>query len=154
MISWRGSSGKGTSPFGYYRKEEKVVMKKNEIKKIISYLWVGAMATIAEWTAFFLFWNQLSLNYLAATAFAFVFSTFVNWLLGRLWTFREEKGSIIKELVLIYCASAAGLVFNMLIMFLLVQKLQIYEMLSKMIATAIVFVYNYAIRRFFIYKRK
>ena len=54
--------------------------KQQFIKQFISYLFVGGGATIVEWVGFWLFDHCLHIQYLIATAFAFFFSTFANWL--------------------------------------------------------------------------
>lgn len=130
-------------------------MKKNlKIGKFLSYFCVGGIATFVEWAGFYVLWNKFHINYLWATAYAFIISTFANWLVGRLWTFRHEKNNVLRELISVYGASIIGCGFNMAIMYILVTKLGIQEFMSKMTATAIVFIYNYSIRRFVIYKQK
>lgn len=129
-----------------------MVLKKNvDLQKFLSYFCVGAIATLVEWAGFYVFWNLFHIHYLVATACAFIISTFANWIVGRLWTFRHEKGNAVRELISVYGASIIGCGFNMGIMYLMVSKFGIYEFISKVMATAIVFIYNYAIRRFVIY---
>ena len=121
---------------------------------ILSYLIVGALATIVEWTFFYLFNNVCNLHYQVATVIAIVISTFSNWMFGRLLTFRNaEKKSLIAEISKIYLVSIVGLLLNMFLMWIFVEKIDLTEMISKIIATCIVFSYNYSIRKFFIYKK-
>jgi putative flippase GtrA len=88
-----------------------------------------------------------------ATTIAFIFSTFANWLSGRLIMFKKnENKSLLRELLQIYATSAAGLVMNLIIMYILVSCAGVGEMLSKMLATAIVFAFNYIIRKKIIYR--
>ena len=101
----------------------KQLLAKDNIKQFISYVFVGGIAAIVEWVCFWLFADVLDLNYIFATALAFIFSTAVNLILGRLWTFKNNKtysGKRGIEIVLIYSVSALGLVFNMLLMYLFV----------------------------------
>jgi len=123
-----------------------------------SYFIVGLIATIVEWAAFYLFANIMHINTYLSVAIAFIFSTFVNWLAGRLMTFRgaEHKG-IVKELSSIYAASLVGLGLNELIMWIILSFIFLaatpkQNMLAKMIATAIVFFWNFFIRKLVIYK--
>lgn len=76
--------------------------KQQFIKQFISYLFVGGGATIVEWVGFWLFDHCLHIQYLIATAFAFFFSTFANWLFGRLLTFKNSDKNIFLELAQIY----------------------------------------------------
>lgn len=130
-------------------------MKNEKIRELILYLIVGGLATLVEWAAFWLFDELCGIQYLAATALAFALSTFANWAFGRLLVFKKKEGmSLWKELAAIYAASIVGLLFNLAIMFVLVQFLSVPEMISKMTATIIVFIYNFLIRKLVIYKTK
>lgn len=118
------------------------------------YLIVGGLATIVEWTAFWILANPVHIQYLISTALAFIFSTFANWLFGRLLVFKSSRGPFLREIASVYLASIVGLLMNLLIMFILVQTFAIGKMLSKIAATAIVFIYNYLVRKLIIYREK
>ena len=82
---------------------------------------------------------------------AFAISTFANWLAGKLILFKEW-GNTMSELAKIYATSIAGLLFNLILMWIMVEALGLQEMLSKIIATGIVFMWNFLIRKLVIYK--
>lgn len=125
---------------------------KKELKQFILYLFVGGCATLVEWITFFLLDRGTQMHYMPATSIAFIFSTFANWLIGRLVLFHETK-SLVKELVQIYLTSIAGLLMNLLIMWVAVDFHFIKdEMIAKMIATGIVFFWNFLVRKLLIYK--
>jgi len=118
------------------------------------YLIVGGLATIVEWSGFWIFFDMLHIQYLLATALAFVFSTFANWLFGRLLVFRgKQNQSLLKELASIYLTSIGGLLLNLAIMYVMGECLSVWEMLAKVTATVLVFSYNYLIRKKLIYKK-
>lgn len=118
------------------------------------YLIVGGLATIVEWTGFWIFFDMLHIQYLLATALAFVFSTFANWVFGRLLVFRgKQNQSLLKELASIYLTSLGGLLLNLAIMYVMVDFIGIWEMFAKITATILVFSYNYLIRKKLIYKK-
>lgn len=127
-------------------------LKENKaIKQLLLYLVVGGIATVVEWVCFYLFVNVGNINYLVSTALAFIVSTFANWLAGKLILFKESQ-NILAELIKIYATSVAGLLFNLVLMWLMVEQLSMPEMLSKIIATGIVFIWNFVIRKYVIYK--
>lgn len=128
-------------------------MNKKSIKDFLLYVIVGGIATVAEWAVFFVL-GKVSLHYALATAIAYILSTFVNWLAGRILVFKERNQSFIKEIVSVYLASIVGLLLNLLIMWVAVDLLSLNEMLSKIAATGIVFVYNFLVRKLLIYKEK
>ena len=91
-----------------------------EIKQFISYFIVGGVSALVEWISFFLLGRLLNMPYLPATALAFVFSTTINWFLGRTFTFKnsklgKKKG---KEFIQVFGVSGIGLLANLGLMFL------------------------------------
>lgn len=128
-----------------------MMKKSNDLKDFLLYLIVGGIATISEWIIFYLL-DKLLLHYAVATTIAYILSTFINWLAGRILVFKESKQSLFKEILSIYLASIVGLLLNLVIMWITVDLLSVNEMLSKIIATALVFFYNFIIRKVLIYK--
>lgn len=124
---------------------------KSNLKELLLYLIVGGIATAAEWLLFYLF-DQGGLHYAIATLLAYLLSTLVNWAAGRILVFKKSAKPLWQELGGIYLASIGGLLLNVLLMFLAVELLGLPEMLSKIGATGIVFLYNYLVRKFWIYK--
>lgn len=130
-------------------------LKSRQFKDLMGYVLVGGLATIVEWAIFWILNTPLKAHYILATAVAFIFSTFANWGFGRLFVFKKPKEqSLLKEIASVYLASMAGFVFNIIIMFFLVNLLKLNEMLSKIIATGVVFIYNFLIRKLLIYKKQ
>lgn len=132
------------------------MLHNKDIKQFISYLFVGAIATIVEWIGFWVLNGLFKWQYLVATAIAFCISTEANLVLGRNLTFKEECADHIEtgEFISIYLASLVGLALNLLLMYLLVSKIHIPKFISKMVATGIVFFWNFGIRKFGIYANK
>lgn len=123
------------------------------IRQFVSYLFVGGVATMVEWVLFYVFDSWFHINYLLATALAFTLSTGANWVLGRLTTFKEaDKPGRGRELIQIYAVSVVGLLANLGLMYLFVDVCAIHSMISKILATIIVFAWNFLSRKILIYK--
>ena len=116
------------------------------------YLVVGALATFVEWGTFYLFDVIFGIHYTFSTALAFIVSTFSNWGFGKLIIFRQKSQNVAGEIFKIYLISVLGLLMNIVIMFVAIEKIGISDMISKIIATCIVFVWNFLIRKLWIYK--
>lgn len=136
----------------------KSLLTDDGIKQFISYFGVGGAAALVEWGVFFLLVYLFNTPYLFATVLAFIVSTTVNWILGRIFAFKNSsyKGKKTQELVLVFVVSAIGLVFNMILMYLFVSVLgmntNIRKTVSKVLATGIVFFWNFLSRKYLIYK--
>ncbi len=128
-------------------------MQKNNIKDFLLYVVVGGIATASEWIIFFIL-DMCFIYYVEATVIAYILSTFVNWIAGRILVFKDNKLSFLKEIASIYIASIMGLLLNLLIMWIAIDLLSFNQMFSKILATVIVFLYNFLVRKLLIYKRK
>ena len=136
------------------------LLSSGNIKQFLSYFGVGGAAAIVEWLCFSFFVSVIGLPYPAATALAFILSTTANWILGRVFTFGESayQEKRLKEAVLVFFVSAVGLGFNMLLMVLFVDvigmKTNLEQILAKVLATGIVFIWNFLSRKLWIYREK
>lgn len=125
---------------------------KEQIKKFISYFFVGGMAAIVEWITFAI--ANVFLNYMIATIIAFVIATTANYILGKILTFKNYKKSK-KDVILVFIVSGVGLLLNMLFMYILINLIHFpIEFIAKVISTGLVFLWNYISRILFIYKEK
>lgn len=125
-----------------------------KFKDVFLYGIVGGVATLTEWALFYGLNDGLKFHYMWAATLAYISSTFVNWLAGRLIMFKESEKGILKEIFLVYAASVIGLLANLGIMWVMVDVININEMISKMTATVLVFAWNYIIRKRVIYNKK
>lgn len=134
------------------------LFSRKSMRQFISYFWVGGTAALVEWCSFFLLTHFAGMQYLVATVTAFILSTTVNWVLGRVFTFRNSlyANRRLQELLLVFTVSAIGLGFNLVLMFLFVDVLRMQtdflKTVAKIVATGIVFVWNFLARKMFIYK--
>lgn len=140
----------GEEKVSIFSSESAGSMKKSA-KQFALYLIVGGLATLVEWGLFWLLNTPLGVGYAAALTVAYAVSTFANWGFGKLILF-HEKQNVFKELAKIYLTSIAGWLLNLLIMWIMVDKLLVSELLSKMAATGIVFFWNFLVRKLVIYK--
>lgn len=131
------------------------------IRQFISYFFVGGIAAIAEWLTFAFFANLLEINYIVATILAFLIATTINYFLGKIWTFRNSRSYVNaqkKEITFIFIASGIGLLINMGLMYFFVSYLRLdtgfLKIFSKVMATGIVFFWNFFVRKFVIYRDK
>lgn len=123
-------------------------------RQFASYVVVGGLAALVEWVSYFVFDDFLSIGYLLATMLSFLLATFANYVLGRKLTFKNSQAAMskTKEVSAVYLVSAVGLLLNIVLMFLFVQAIGLPGLLSKIIATGLVFFWNFLARKFWIYR--
>ncbi len=133
----------------------------SEFVKLVLYLFVGGTAALAEWALFYIFINyflsglglSLTLLTMLATTLAFSLSTLFHYFLGNVLVFdsgsRYKRG---KELSLVFLVSIIGLGFNLLLMYIFVGLLGWQPMLSKVLTSCIVVIWNYLSRKKWIFR--
>lgn len=124
---------------------------KSLVGQIFKFGIVGAFCFFVDWGLMVLLVEAFSLNHLIACAISFSISTVVNYLLSMRFVFDSKEGAKkSREFVLFVILSIIGLGLNVLCMWITVDILGIFYMLSKVGVTAIVMVYNFVTRKIFI----
>ncbi len=125
------------------------------IKQIIRFGFVGGTAFVIDFGVFWLLTEFVGINYLLSNVVAFTVSVIYNYILSIYWVFDTKKtGNKVFEAVVFIVLSVVGLGINEAIIWLCVDKLTFHSLLSKIIATAIVMVYNFITRKLFLEKRE
>ena len=123
------------------------------VGQLIRYGVVGGIAALTEWAAFFLFDGIFYWHYMLATVLSFLIATFVNWAVGRCTMFRNAaKVGTAREILGIYSVSGIRLLLNLFLMYLFVGKIGAPSVAAKITATGLVFIWNFASRKIFIYR--
>jgi putative flippase GtrA len=136
-------------------------LSRKDIRQFLSYLIVGGAATLVEWALFWYFVYPLKWDQNIGLAVAYVISTFVNMLLGRLLTFRHASvvgktnsraRNALKETFLIYLVSAVGCILNILFLDLFTDVFHMNSMIAKVLVTGMMLFVNFFARKLGIYR--
>lgn len=129
--------------------------KKNKLfQQIIKFGFVGGTAFVIDAGILFLLTHFFGVHYLISGAISFTVSVIYNYILSIKWVFEAKKDvKKSQELIVFIGLSIVGLGINQLMMWILVDIGHIYYMLSKIIATAVVMVYNFITRKMFIERK-
>lgn len=117
------------------------------------YIFVGGLAFLAD--AFTLWLCEKWMNYMIAAAIAFVVGLAVNYALSILFVFSESSKvkNKVKEFVVYGIIGLIGLLITEGIMYLFTDVFGLYFLISKIIAAAIVLVWNFAARKVVLYNK-
>lgn len=127
---------------------------KNPLLQFFRYAFVGGVATLADWGSLYAFTEWGHLHYMASGVIAFVIGLTVNYLLSKKFVFSGEKNkhSSSTEFAVYAIIGVIGLIMTEIIMYVLTEKLKFYFMIPKIIATVVVFVWNFAARKIVLYR--
>ena len=125
---------------------------KKLINQILKFGIVGVIATIIDFSVLYLLTEFIHIHYLVSSIISFTVSVIFNYILSIKWVFEVNHKQTKKDFILFVVLSIIGLGINELIMYLMVDKLGIHYMFTKVFATGIVMVYNFITRKIFIEK--
>ena len=133
----------------------KIIIKKtnNGFIQFVRYGLVSVIALAVDFGGMVLLVELFSIHYLVAATVSFISGLVVNYLLSRAWVFTERKyESRVKEFIIFTGIGIVGLLLNNSIMWLAVEKIGIYYIFSKIIATILVFFWNFGLRKMLVFK--
>ena len=124
------------------------------MRRVAQYFGVGAAAAAVDIALFALFAGYFGYPYLIVGCATFVLATAVNYVLGVRFVFesgvRFARGH---EILLVFAVGAVGLGLNQLALYLAVERLGAPLVPGKMLATALVFAWNYLMRARVVFRR-
>lgn len=127
----------------------------NGMIQFFRYAFVGGIATVVDWGIQF-FVTELGVHYLISAMFAFVGGLACNFVLSKIFVFKAEKTDfgIAAEFASYALIGLVGLGFTMGIMYFFTDIVSLNYMISKVIATVTVLIWNFLARKIFVYGNK
>ena len=127
---------------------------KKLIMQIIKFGMVGGLCFLIDYGVMIFLTEVFNINYLISSGISFTVSVIVNYILSMRFVFETEKNdSAMKKFIIFVVLSVVGLIINQILMWILVDKIGIFYMISKIGATFIVMVYNFITRKLILEKR-
>lgn len=137
-------------------KEKNISVAPNQIDllvQIFKFIIVGGIATLIDWVIYFILYKIVKLNPLYANIISFSISVIYNYIASCKYVFKVDTSkSKSRRFIEFITFALIGLLINELLIFGLVTKLKWNAMLVKIIATAIVMVFNFVTRKKFLEK--
>lgn len=125
--------------------------KKKFFKQILRFGVVGGSAFVIDAGILFILTEYFGIDLLISNMLSFTASVIFNYILSITWVFdvqeTRKKG---KDLFVFMFLSIIGLGINQFLMWFFAKFLGIYYMISKVIATFVVMVYNFISRKIYI----
>lgn len=123
------------------------------IKQILKFGVVGGIAFLIDYSLLYILTEYAKIPVLYSSVISFSVSVIFNYILSTKWVFTTKEKQTLKDFIIFVLLSVIGLGINQLIMYLGVDKLNMYYMIVKLFATAVVMVYNFISRKLIIEKK-
>ena len=137
----------------------------NTFIQFFRYLFVGGFAFVVDYGTLMLLVEVFDFNAKLAAVVAFILGLIVNYILSTLWIFRNSKiNNRLAEFAAFAVIGVIGLGINELIIWLFDDVIaprrpldfipeDKYYLIGKLVSTAVVFVWNFAARKFIIFNK-
>ncbi|MGE4071831.1 MAG: GtrA family protein [Lysobacterales bacterium] len=122
---------------------------------IARYFLVGGAAAAVDFTVFAILVKLLGWHWFSASAISFVLATAVNYVLSIVFVFTSGvRFGKRTEIGLVFLVSAMGLAMNQFALWMFFKQLGVDVLIAKVLATGVVFFWNFGIRRYFIFSHR
>lgn len=120
------------------------------VRQIVSFLIVGGLSFGVDYSLFSILYS-VGVSYLLASVISFSISVVFNYILTRRYVFSAARGtSVSAEFVLYLLLNFVALILNTFILFVCAEILALSPFIGKVVATAVVLVFNFITRKLLI----
>lgn len=124
-------------------------------KQLIKFGIVGVISTLLDYGLMVLFTEVFGIYYLLSSTLSYAVSLVFNYAASMKYVFRgKEDMNKVKEFVIFTVLCLMGMGLNQLVLWLIVEKIGISYMISKIFATAVVMVWNFVTRKLFLEEKE
>ncbi len=136
----------------------KKILKKIDIREVISYLIIGVLTTIVSLVSYYLLTTYIlnpdkPIELQIANVLSWILSVTFAYFTNRKYVFRSNDKNVLKEGMKFYSARLLTLFMDMLIMFVFVSLMGINDKIIKLLSQVVVVIANYVISKFMVFKK-
>ncbi len=121
-------------------------------RKIIRFATVAVIATLVNYSIFFLGYKFLHVNYLVASATGFITSVILGYQLNSRWTFQTGQKSR-KKMVKYYLVYLFSLLISLICLQLFVETLNLNPYVGNLLCICVTFCTNYSGTKFWVFRK-
>ena len=136
----------------------KKILKKIDIREVISYLIIGVLTTIVSLVSYYLLTTYIlnpdkPIELQIANVLSWILSVTFAYFTNRKYVFRSNDKNVLKEGMKFYSARLLTLFMDMLIMFVFVSLMRINDKIIKLVSQVVVVIANYVISKFMVFEK-
>jgi len=125
---------------------------KEEIKKFILYGVGGGLALIINLSLAYLLTEKLKIFYLGSAILSYIISLIFNFLFQFFITFKTRQGLFFQRFLGFSIVQTVGLSLYSILVFIFTEKFKIYYLISIILSSALVYLFNFLLSRFYVFK--
>lgn len=113
------------------------------------YVICGGLATLFDWSAFYIASYIVGLSYLYAVILSFTIGSFINYTLNKINTFKNKHKSIFVQFSVYLSGALTALLITCCQMIVFIEYFHFHPMVSRIIITGNMLFYNYLFHKLF-----
>ena len=122
-------------------------MRRDRFMEMARFCLVGGSCFLVDYALLYILTEYGGINYWYSSGISFTTTVLLNYWLCVVYVFHGARHQTRKQASIFIGSSIAGLAINQLCMWVLVDGLGIYYMIAKLVATAVVTIWNYVMKR-------
>lgn len=100
-----------------------------------------------------IFYKDLQISLLVSNVLSFILVSAINYLLSIRFVFLRGRFTLLKEMVLFYIIAIISLALDSLLLFYLVEKMELWYIFAKFITVLSVSFVSFGLRKFWVFKK-
>jgi len=120
--------------------------------QLFKYAIVGVSGTAIDFIVLYLLVEYVHLNLFVSATISFILAASNNFILNKLWTFASRSKNYKKLYIKYLIVAVVGLLITVSLMYILTNLLGLWYMLSKVLATLVVLIWNFLGNKFWTFK--
>jgi len=120
----------------------------NAALQLLRYTFVGGAAFVLDFSTLFMLTESVGIHYLISAAIAFIVGLTTNYSMSVIWVFNKHTiQNRLAEFLLFAAIGLLGLCLNEVFLWFFTEKVALYYLLSKIISTILVYLFNFTARK-------
>lgn len=135
---------------------EKIFIKKSDniFIQAFRYIFAGLAGFILDFLILFVLTNYMHLYYLLSATISFISGVFLTYIISIYWVFQiKSSRSRLGEFAIFILIGLVGLAMTIALIWFFTEKVHIYYLFSKILATLIVYFWNFFSRKHLLFKK-
>lgn len=133
---------------------KKINLLYKKYEEIINYLIFGVLSTLVSIVSYTIFTRLFNINYNISNILSWILAVTFAFITNKNYVFKSKNTNYLKDLIKFFTSRVSTLIIEIIVMYLLVDILDLNDLFSKIITQFIVIVLNYILSKLFVFKTK
>lgn len=121
--------------------------------QFLRYIVLGNISNFLDFTCLYVLTEFAGFHYTISNVISFIIGVSLNYIINIKWIFKRGNHAIHTEFILIAAISSIGLFLSIIIIYILVEYINIHYMPAKVISAIIIMFWNFYSRKKWVFKQ-